>query len=637
MYASLKRLSAAVLVGLCLHAPLYAQDMQAPTWSTTLEGEVKWLKQTSTGLLIAYSSKAMYGIDGDTHKIVWTNKWDMGLADIFTKSPLTADSFQEIDGSPYARIQEETGLIGQSQTTILDYTTGREIFSSKGKAIRINENYPLFGIGAMLLQYREEKNDYLALLDIATGQERWKIETVGPKRGLMRNAINSVNKQIGRNQNAVPIVDKEGNIFYAQGENLLRFDGKSGATLWKAKFDEKVGRLEFSEKGDVVYAGAGKYIMGYSVEKGEPVWKDPYKVPGAFKYFVPLSGNTLLVVTYNGITRIDEITGKSVWKKPNYVDLPLQTVEFLEKGMLVLSSSQKESQFDYIDYNGKDLWKRAYETDKPVTTYEITDKALLFANAEEANVIDWTDGRDDIWKKRIKLRGTPVVMVDRPRNTMLIYSNDKLYTISLADLSNKLLAEDIKFKGDDEDVQMIETRANGYLLSSNQNAWLIGFDGKVAFNKFYREVGAGKRALAILGSVAATAAEVAGTMNAGLNATKGFANGMTGRSGESNANFRAANNDVNVVIGSREANALFAGMLADRNKATFGTKDALFIMTGVEVNGTKRTGLIKLNKDTGAEMSQILLKDQTPIYVTDQATNSLYVIVDNNKFYTYKL
>ncbi len=612
--------------------------MQAPTWSASLDGNVKWLKQTSTGLLIAYSNKGLVGLDPESHKIVWQTKWDNSLGDLLASSPLTANGFQEIEGSPYARLQEDSdNALLKSHTSIIDYTTGREVFSSKGKPIKIYDNYPMFGIGAILLQIREAKKDYLTLLDVATGQERWRIELFGLKHGTLGTMVSFVKKREGINQNAAPVLDKDGNILYPQGEMLSRLDGKTGATLWKAKFDERVGRLEFSQNGEVVYAGAGKYIMGHSLASGATVWKDPYKVPGTFKYFVPLSNNTLLVVTESGITRIDEASGKSVWKKPNYVDLSLQRVEFMPTGMLVLSSSDKESKFDFIDYNGKDLWRKPYETDKPVTTYELTEKGLLFANAEEANVIDWTDGRDDIWKRRIKLRGTPVVSVDREHSAMLIYSNDKLYTVSLNDLSNKLLAEEIKFRGKDEDVQVIETRKEGYLLSSNQNVWFVSFDGKTTFNKFYREVGAGKRALAIVGQVASTYGAVAGAVNMSNQMSMGTYNALNGDKGAANSNFRSVDSNIMMMKASTDANMAFTNMLAKRHKATFATNDALFILTGVEEGGIKRTGLMKINKDTGAEMAKMLLKDQQPVYVVDDATNSLYVIVEDNKFYSYTL
>jgi outer membrane protein assembly factor BamB len=620
---------------------LLAQDMQTPKWSLDLDGDVKWLKQTSTGMLIAYSGKGLFGIDPETRKIAWQKKWNDSVKDVLLTNKLTADAFQEIEGTPFARIQEAgDDMLVKSQTSIINFMTGEDIFTSKGTKMTIAENTPMFGIGAMLLQIRQEKKDYLVLVDVATGQERWRTELVGIKHyGLLsiKGNIAKAKKMLGINQNAVPRLDKDGNILYPQGETLSRIDGKTGKTLWNTKLDDKVGRLEFSEKGDVVYTGAGKYIMGYSIDKGEATWKDPYKVPGKFKYFVPMAQATLLAVTENGITRIDEATGKSVWKKPNYVDLPLQTVEFLQNGMLVLSSSAKESQFDYIDYNGKDLWRKSYKTDKPVTTYEITDKGLLFANAEEANVIDFQDGRDDIWKRRIKLRGTPIVSIDRPRSTMLIYSNDKLYTVNLNDLSNKLLAEDIKFKGSDEDVEVIEARKDGYLLSSSQNMWFISHDGKALYNKFYREPGAGKRALAMLGQAASAYGAVAGTMNVGMNAAMAGGNSIMGNEAAANANLRSANNAYSVAVVSANANAAFTTMYEKRYKATFITQNTQFILAGIELDGVKRTGLMKINKDTGAEMGKIMLKDLTPIYVVDDVANSLHVIIDANKFFSYEL
>ena len=88
---------------------------------------------------------------------------------------------------------------------------------------------------------------------------------------------------------------------------------------------------------------------------------------------------------------------------------------------------------------------------------------------------------------------------------------------------------------------------------------------------------------------------------------------------------------------SLEANTAFTAVLEKRNKATFQTTDGQFILAGIELDGVKRTGLVKVNKDTGAEMAKIMLKDMTPIYVVDDVTNSLHVIVDASKFYSYEL
>lgn len=614
---------------------LSAQDMKTPNWSLDLDGDVKWLKQTSTGMLVAYSGKGLFGIDPETHKIAWSTKWDTPIANL--DKGLSANAFQEIQGTPFTLIQEESSMLSKSQTSIINYLTGQQLFTSKGSTMTINGTSPLFGIGAMLLQIKQDKKDYLMLLDVTTGQERWRNELPTVKRGLMGSMMNLAMKASGMSQTLEATLDKDGNILFTNGQTLTRFDGKNGATLWQIKFDEAVGHVEMSESGTVVYTGAGRNIMGYSLDKGTPTWKDPYKISGEFLYFVPMAQNTLLAVSRNGITRIDETTGKSVWKKGNTVDLPLQNVEFLSDGILVLSSSEKESQFDYIDYTGKDLWRKSYKTDKPVTTYQVTPKGLLFANAEEANVIDFKDGRDDIWKRRIKLRGKPVVLIDRARNTMLIYSNDKLYSIALGDLSNKLLAEDIKFKGNNEDVQQIEPRQAGYLLSSSQNMWLIGHDGKTLYNKFYREPGGGKRALALLGQAASAYSAVANTANTTKSIASAVGNSLGGDETSTNSNLRSANNSYSIAQASSGANSAFTDMYQKRYKATFATQDAQYILTGIEQDGIKRTGLMKINKDTGSEMNKIVLKDMTPIYVVDEALNSLHVIVDSNKFFSYSL
>ena len=47
--------------------------------------------------------------------------------------------------------------------------------------------------------------------------------------------------------------------------------------------------------------------------------------------------------------------------------------------------------------------------------------------------------------------------------------------------------------------------------------------------------------------------------------------------------------------------------------------------------------MVKVNKDSGVELGKILLKELTPIYIQDDVDGVMYVIVDDNNFYCYKL
>ena len=610
-----------------------AAQIQAPEWSLDVGGAVEWMKQAETGTIVTYGTKKalgsanqLVGIDPVTHKIAWT--YDLPKATAILK--MEPEALQFIPDSPYMVITRPAGITGEA-IDIVDYITGESVYKSEN--IKIDNQTPMFKLGAMLLEYRKDKVAYIGLLDLKQKKELWNV-SLGKRSGLKgflmaTSDLFTVPK---------PMLDKDNNLLFPSENSLYRINSKTGVVIWKIETDDKLGKLETSDNGEVVYYGGGRKINGATLADGKGVWKDPFKVPGDFKYFVPMTGNTLLVVTEGGVTRIDEATGQSVWKKPNYVNLPLMDVRFLKQGMLILSSSDSKSQFDYIDYGGKDIWKNPYKADKPVIDFQITPKGILYANAEEADVISLEKGDNDVWKKRIKVKKRPVLGFDNANNKMLLYTNDKLYSIDLNDVSYKLLAEDINFRGNDEDVRNIETRAGGYVLSSNQNIWKIDFEGKKVYGNFYREAGSAKRLLGNLGSLAASVGTVYLAASSTVNVASGVTNSVMGNDQVANRDLNRAGNQLQGAAVAYELSPAFASMAMQRNKATIVTKDVFCTLTAIEVEGSvKRSGMVKVSKDSGAELGRILLKDLTPVYIQDDVDGVMYVIVDNDNFYCYKL
>ncbi len=621
---------------LCVEAQDGVPQIQTPEWSLDVAGKVDWMKQAETGTIVTYGSKKalgtanqLVGIDPATRKIVWTYDLPKSTALIEMKP----EDVQFVPNSPYMVVSRPIGINSEA-IEVVDYLTGENVYKSEG--IKIDNQTPLSKLGAMLLEYRKDKMGYVGLLDLAQKKELWNVQL--GKRSYSLKSLMKASMSSPTAVNPNPMLDKNNNLLFPDEQFLYSIDTKTGATLWKIENGDKIGKLEVSENGDVVYYGGGKKINAVNLSDGKDIWKDPFKVPGKFKYFIPMKGNTLLVVTEAGVTRIDEAAGKSVWKKPNYVDLPLQEIRFVKQGMLILSSSPDRSQFDLIDYNGKDLWRRPYKADKAVIDFQLTTKGILYTNAEESDVINLESGDNDVWKKRIKVRRRPVVGLDNTNNRMLLYTNEKLYAIDLNDVSYKLLAEDINFRGDNEDVQNIETRAEGYVLSSNQNIWKVDFDGKPVYNHFYREAGTAKRALGLLGSVASVAGMTYLLGAGGVNALTGFGSAAMGNSEAAVRDFNKADNQITGAIAADAAAGAFSNMASKRYKATISTKDVFCTLTAIEVDGSpKRSGMVKVNKDSGVELGKIILKDLTPIYIQDDVDGVMYVIVDDNNFYCYKL
>lgn len=587
-------------VFLCLMAMLVAAGSYANNdpkndeakWKIALDKKADWLKVTSAGIVIVATNTALVAIDPAKQAKIWE----------IPGSSLEEEKFMEIEGTSFA-IYESTTPVGlKTQTTIIDYFTGRVIYNSGEANVSILGKTPLLEIGAILLEIKQDKKAMLSLIDIQSGKENWRMDLPDRKTGFNLGALK---QSIKSAMDAEPVADIEGNILYPDDKKLHRLDAKTGTKLWSKEYEKSVGRLNFSDDGKVIYVGSGKFIGALSLADGKDIWKNAVKISGEFKMFIPSKDNKMYCVTSSQIQLIDQASGTPSWKKPVELDQSFIELRFAEKGMVVLGGDDKTSTFDYIGFDGNSLWKRSYRTDKPVVDFGIVSKGILFANEEEANMIDLNTGDDSIWKKRIKLKGRPVTFLNDKIG--LIYADQKLYRVNLSDVTYQLVAEEIKFKGSDEDVQRIEIRENGYLLSSQQNAWLIAPDGKVVYSKFYTpaSVGTAGKILGVMGQVYATTSNLEATQDPSKPNTVTIQRSQRG-------------DDMVHGIGTVIAN----------RKNSFQSQDALYILTRVEDGTVKRVGMVKVNKNTGNEEGRIVLKTLDPIYQVDYATGNLFVIVN---------
>ncbi|HEY3429408.1 MAG TPA: PQQ-binding-like beta-propeller repeat protein [Cyclobacteriaceae bacterium] len=561
-----------------------------PKWKIDLDKKAEWIKISSAGIVLVGTSGSLVAIDPAKQSILWENT---------AAGAVTQESFQEIEGTSFAIFESTKGL--KSQTTIIDYFTGRVIYNNLEANVKVLSQNPLLEIGAILLEVKQDKKVAITLVDIASGKESWKMDLPDRKTGF---GLGALKQSIKSALDAEPVADAEGNILFPDDKKLHRLDAKTGNKLWTREYEKSVGRLNFSDDGKVIYVGSGKFIGALSLADGKDLWKNAVKIVGEFQMFIPSKDNKMYCVTGDQIQLIDQATGAPSWKKPYAFGQTFITLRFTEKGIVVLEGDDKTSSFDYIGFDGNSLWKRAYRTDKPVVSFRVVSKGILFANEEEGNMIDLNTGDDTIWKKRIKLRGSPVTFLDD--NIGLIYADQKLYRVNLSDVTYQLVAEDIKFKGSDEDVQKIEVRENGYLLSSQQNAWLISPDGKVVYSKYYRPASLGT-AVKILGAVGQVAATVTN-----LEATQDPSKPNT-------VNIQRSQRGDDIVHG-------IGGVIANR-KNSFDAQDAFYMMTRFE-DGEKRIGMVKLDKNTGNEAGKVTLKSMEPVYQVDQATGLLFVLVN---------
>jgi hypothetical protein len=174
-----------------------------------------------------------------------------------------------------------------------------------------------------------------------------------------------------------------------------------------------------------------------------------------------------------------------------------------------------------------------------------------------------------------------------------------------------------------ENPTKLEVRNNGLLLSSDQNIMMLNFDGSEKFHEYYKSPGKStfaKIAFAVV-AVASVAMASAAAYQAGANKNSiGQYNSYGADMNRKSEMFSA--------IGSASFNEM-----SKRFKATAATKDAQFVLSKLDDG----VGLVKVSKDTGKPVKEIILNDKKPEYEVDELGGVLYYKANNSTINAYDL
>jgi outer membrane protein assembly factor BamB len=587
----------------------------------TVITKVKWMQQTNTGSLVAATDLSLAGIDPKTKKITWEIK-ELGSA--------AEDKFENIPGTPYFMVETAKTLgLGKPQTSIIEAETGRIVFNSTESDMKISGKRPLYSLGALLIEGTRNKRSFIALLDFGTGKERWSKDVGAAKTGL-KALLNTKSIFI-----VPPMVDKNGNLVIVDKDIVLCLKGTDGSEVWKKEFKEKIEDALLTYDKSSVFVSYENRIDLLKTENGTSAYGEKLlKLNGKCNGLAPYDDKSYILKHSEGVNIIDAATGQLRWKKESGLD-NINDVRITAHGILAINNEEKETKFYLINNDGKKVWK--FELSSPAVIIEPTEKGILYFTESRANLVEYEKGKE-LWKRDIKIRKRPAFGFDNEKNRLLVYSDDKLNSFSLADGNMTVLTEALPLKDYDEDRELatIETRKGGYFINSLQNTAMVDFDGKVIFNHNYREAGLSKgvRALMKGAAIAATAYSGMKTLQSvrlrnQVDANgKPIANHIEGYVDESTSTYRSS------VASGAGAEALFA-MANKRNNATKSTKDAMFILTKFEDSGIN--GLVKIDKDSGKDVIKIPFGDKDPAYIIDEAENKLYVIIKDKFIQGYDL
>lgn len=572
----------------------------------------KFLIQASTGELITGTDLKLMAINPETKAVAWESKDFLGLDE---------DDISVIEGTPFIKIERQKmiSIAKNKNTYIIQAKDGKVVYDSKEEGIKVRNTLIIKELGGILLEVVKDGFLSVSFIDFATAKELWTVPLAKEKTGGI--GIGALKRAVKSHYNSAfnidPIVDANGNLLLVNKKNVFAIS-RSGAVAWKKEYDDDVDDAYLGSDSKSLFIGYKKYIDKLNTENGNSLLKEPIKMRDALNGISPI-GNDYIVYNEAGINIMDA-DGNMKWKKDTKIGNITQ-VRYTPSGILAIEAvKDDETVFYWVDNNGKDIWDEKVKGG--LILAEPTEKGIMYVTTERANTLTYEKGKD-VWDKDIKLKGVPNFGVDAASKTLYAYAKDKLHAFNFKDNTYRLVAEDIELKkfNDEEEKANLDVRGAGatLVISTNQNvASVQTADGKLNYNNYFKDIGHTKKTLLKIAGAAASiygaASQVSGMGNLGM--------------GVGTLNMSQANRGANqYVVGkglNESGNELYA-QAQKRYLASQATKDNLYILSEMP----EGNGLLVWNKDKGEATKKITFSDTTPVYVVDEATDRLYVMVGN--------
>lgn len=595
----------------------------------TTENNVQALVQNEiTGVVVFNEGGTIKGLDPETKKIVWTlTKEDFGgksALSIVSDTDLTKlfedkSTLTSVAGSPYVEAYINNKYI------IINTDTGKVVYNSSKESFWVIQSDFIPETNEYLLTLREDGNMTIALLDMQSGELKWKT-AVDKAKALISFSFKMTDyTNIARVHGAV--------IYYLLYGKLYSFDRASGKLNWKGEEDYSNFWETQNDKNIVVVNSAGtfsnkQYLNVLNTETGKSIWKESIKT----KRVVYLEdwGTKILVAHYSGFNFYDLNTGEKIWKKDARGD-GLKRVIPIDKDFLYVA----ENEMMLINKDGEKLWKKFIEIsdDKEDPIYYLgkVGEKVMYLTGTYGNMVDYKTGVK-LWKRNINFdKDRPVLPTyDEATNSYLVYNDEKLYKFdpSINDKPEPFAKVNIK---KEKELNSIELFPWGVVLAGPVEVMGVNMDGTIKYHHIYTQPGEGTRRLlksaAIVGSIGLG-------VGSAVSDVKGVATTMTYRDSDGNKkvgpNFDADGHNfkqsANYAAGSAALD-MVAAKFDKRFNAMKQNRDYSYIFAKAD---TGEKILVKVSKADGVEVDKIIFTNNKPVYEIDPATQNIFYVSDKS-------
>ena len=358
---------------------------------------------------------------------------------------------------------------------------------------------------------------------------------------------------------------------------------------------------------------------------GKLVWKDGNKLKGKVRQTEYLDEGIAILTDTEGKNPQSKIyflspnSGDDLWDKAPKTK-GLVSHFYTEKDGIIFGVAS--GGINKIKYDGTPLWKKPLKTGPSISTLAKTEKGILYITAKDADIVDENTG-ESVFGKKLKYKQSKAVATtfDEANKRFLLSCSDGLYSIDGNSGKFEIISKP-KF-GEKEMPTSIEMRGDNILLSSSQNMMLLDKNGKEVYHEYFKSPTSSgfMKVLTVAVAVTSMAMAASASYRAGAN-----------RSSMGRYNSYGAQMNNYSKGFSQIASASF-GAMSKRFKASAQTKNDKFILTKLKSG----VGLLKLDKESGSKLKEILLKDKKPTYKVDEVERILYYKANKNTIYAYKI
>lgn len=618
-----------IAITLCLFGCFVSNAQRTYDEVITTDGAVKDLVQNEiTGVVVFKEAGAIKGINSETNKVVWTlTKADFGTisgTDILT-DPDFGKIFKDkkdlnsVPNSPYVEAYINSKFL------IINTDTGKIVYNSSKESFWVTQSDFIPETDEYLLTLKTDGDMAIALIDMKSGNLKWKT-TVDKAKSLFSFSLKeSANTNIAQVNGAT--------IYYLLYGKLYSLNKETGKLNWRAEEDYSKFYLTQNDKNIVVVNSKGlistKQVLNVlSTENGKSIWEESIKT----KKIVYLEdwGDKLLIAHFSGFNFFDLKTGEKIWKKDARGE-GLKRVIPIDKDFLYVA----ENEMMLINKDGEKLWKKfieiADDVEDPIFYLGKVGEKVMYLTGTYGNMVDYKTGVK-LWKRNIKFNAERPVLptFDSESNSYLVYNDEKLYKFnpSIDDKPEPFAEVNIKRE---KELNNIEMYPWGVVLAGPIEVMGVNMDGTIKYHKVYKQPGEVGRQLlkgaALAGSIYMAGASLKSSVD-GAEITMQYR--------DSNGNLKSSvlqqenknkQLDANLQANGAVALMALANKFGSRFNAMKQNRDYSYIFAKSE---TDEKILVKVRKADGVEADKIIFKNNQPMYEVDAATQTIYYALDNS-------